>query len=66
VGDTDGDDESDGGRSPVEEYDEFTGKCDLISAVLCGQITFGILSVLGYERTATFTKAIDPTAAGGK
>ena len=47
------------------EY-KFTGEFDLTSVVLCVQITFGILSVLGYERTATFTKAIDPTAAGGK
>ena len=65
MGDTDGDDESDGSRSPVGEY-KLAGECDLISVLLCVQITLGILSVLGYERTATLTKAIDPTAAGGK
>ena len=66
MGDTDGDDESDGGRAPVGEYNKFAGECGLISVVLCVHITFGILSVLGYERTATLTKAIVPTAAGGK
>jgi hypothetical protein len=62
------DDESDAKISPIDgEEDNAVGECVVAtSVVLCVQMTSGILSVLGYERTATLTKAIDPTAAGGK
>ena len=65
TGDVD-DDESEAMISPTENVVKAVGERNLNSSELCVQRTLGILSVLGYERTATLTNAIDPTAAGGK